>query len=151
MATEWKWVCAINKNHKNAVGRLYDDLKKIAKNHNDNKAIPCRERECTGKLELNIKFDFKFGAEQGERECVVIDVFLPEISHWSHNGKQIKHRPFIVKVVSKKGITSVWLPYWHVEGNILTDNETNTKAKYGQWAPFIDNDTLKKMIKEIHL
>jgi hypothetical protein len=140
MATEWAFHCRRCQKKTQAKTLLYDALLELSKSANN-----CQE--CGQAQELHLAFDF--GLEAGRRECTVLDVFVPsEPPSWpKQDGKRVTFFPFLVAVeqcIDGNKSRAFWLPYWHIEQ--AADGARHTK--YGQWAPFMDDDLLESLVQQ---
>lgn len=114
------------------VPRLFHALR----DHSHDTAASCTR--CGGRTQLFLNFPFGLGA--GEFAGKVLHAFLPEeIVAWKQSDEStVRFYPFMVIVESLvESHCSVWLPYWHV----VDSANGSEKAKYGQWAPFIDAES----------
>jgi hypothetical protein len=136
MATERHYVCP-QCSTKVWVDTLFDALL-AASNKATQKCSTCNKD-----MEFHMVFNFGLGA--GPFPCKVLASFLPDqIGKWPYGkGKTIEFYPFLVITEStEEGYTSTWLPYWH----IIKSGKKILERKYGQWAPFVDNESFNSLI-----
>lgn len=98
--------------------------------------------QCGRPFDLWIQSPFAFGADGTIR---VIQIFAPtEPRTWEHEGRTIKHHPFLVigETQGEPPVRTAWLPYWH------TDKGGKREVKYGQWAPHMDLDIFSELIDQ---
>ena len=109
----------------------------------------CDNANCGKPLDLRLSFKFSLGA--GTRSCKVLDVFMPaETRTWSGDDRRtIVFLPFLVVMeylaLDGKQQQAFWLPYWHTD-----ETAQGKKAKYGQWAPFMDADLFQSLVAQAH-
>ncbi|OGJ85098.1 MAG: hypothetical protein A2268_16410 [Candidatus Raymondbacteria bacterium RifOxyA12_full_50_37] len=139
MATDRYLVCP-KCNEKKWVFSLFDALLNLSKNE------PSRCEKCKETSDLLLTFHFGVGA--GDQKCQVLDCFLPDKrSFWKENESTVEFYPFMVilqLIEPKEKEISIWLPYWHM----VTNKAKKVEKKYGQWAPFIDVNSFRTMLKK---
>ncbi len=88
---------------------------------------------------------FQFGLDVGSLDCKVLAVFSPagEGGKWQKKtGEIATFFPFLVVLESDEG-QKIWLPYWHT-----VEKAGHVQKKYGQWAPFIDDDAFRSLVAQ---
>lgn len=98
-----------------------------------------------GAAHRDLHLIFDFGLNASNSDCTVLASFThkkPE-SWKDKDGSKVEFYPFLVVLRRHGRQKAVWMPYWH-----LVHKKKRIIKKYGQWAPFMDMDLYKDLLKQ---
>lgn len=135
MATKRIWECESCKDKRHA-GSMFDALRDFSRSR---KCPECKAAH----RELRLIFDF--GLNASHSNCTVLASFSHRTPQsWTDkDGSKVEFYPFLVILKRHGRQEAVWMPYWH-----LVHKKKRVIKKYGQWAPFMDMNLYKDLLKQ---